>query len=182
MKETHLRLKVSDEDYRIARLAALAIGIHVLESALPSPIPGIKPGLANVITIAVFFIYGWRAAVWVSLLRVVVGSLIIGSFLTPTFMLSLAGSFATLLVLLCVLPLKTIGLGPIGGAVLASMGHITGQFLLAYFLIIPTPGLFYLYPPLLTAALVFGVVTGLIAQNLLNRLESKQEYEYRNAK
>ncbi|MDH5216444.1 MAG: Gx transporter family protein [Gammaproteobacteria bacterium] len=178
MTETHIRYKVSSEDYRIARLAALAICIHVLESALPSPIPGIKPGLANVISIAVFFIYGWRAAVWVSLLRVVVGSLIIGSFLTPTFMLSLAGSLATLLILFAVLPLKKLGLGPVGAAVLAAMGHITGQFLLAYFLIIPNPGLFYLFPPLLTAALIFGLVTGLIAQNLLDRLESKQEHEY----
>ncbi|MGD9000355.1 MAG: Gx transporter family protein, partial [Granulosicoccaceae bacterium] len=39
---------ISDEDQRIARLAALAIVIHVAESALPSPLPGIKPGFANI--------------------------------------------------------------------------------------------------------------------------------------
>ena len=173
--ERILTLKVSDKDYRIAGLAALAICVHVLESVLPSPIPGIKPGLANVISIAVYFLYGWRAAVWVSLLRVFVGSLIIGSFLTPTFMLSLAGSLATLVVLLSVSPLRHIGLGPVGGAVLAALGHISGQFLLAYFLIIPHSGIFYLYPPLVTAAVVFGLVTGLIAQYLLNSLDLKPQ-------
>ncbi|MDH5543963.1 MAG: Gx transporter family protein [Gammaproteobacteria bacterium] len=168
-----LTLTPTAEDIRIARLAALAIAIHVLESALPSPLPGVKPGLANVITIAVYFLYGFRAAVWVSLLRVFVGSLLLGTFLTPTFALSLAGSIATLLMLFLLQPLKSCGLGPLGTAVLAAMSHITGQFLLAYWLFIPHAGVFTLYPPLLLMAVVFGVVTGLVSFNLLKRLSNE---------
>ncbi|TPW14001.1 MAG: heptaprenyl diphosphate synthase, partial [Halothiobacillaceae bacterium] len=73
------------EDHLVAWLTAIAITIHILESALPSPLPGIKPGLANAVTVAALVLFGWRTAVWVGLLRVVVGSLIIGTFLTPTF-------------------------------------------------------------------------------------------------
>ncbi len=73
-------LQTTRDDHRIAWLAALAITIHMLESGLPSPLPGAKPGLANVITIAVLVCFGWRAAVWVSLLRVLAGSLLLDPF------------------------------------------------------------------------------------------------------
>ena len=80
------------QDHRIAWLTALAITIHIAESALPSPLPGIKPGLANVVTIVALVQYGWGTAAWVALLRVLIGSLLIGTFLSPTFLLSLAGA------------------------------------------------------------------------------------------
>ena len=48
-----MHIETTPEDHRIAWLAALAITIHVIESVLPSPLPGLKPGLANVVTIAV---------------------------------------------------------------------------------------------------------------------------------
>jgi len=167
-----LVLQPSVEDYRIAQLAVLAIGIHVLESALPSPIPGIKPGLANVITIAVFFLYGVRAAIWVSLLRVVVGSIAIGTFLTPTFMMSLGGALASITVLFLIWQLRVLNFGPVGVALLASLGHMLGQFLLAYSLFLPHPSLWNLFPVFMTAALIFGLVSGVITQQLLYRMQS----------
>ena len=39
--------------WRVARLAALAIGLAVLESGIPSPLPGVKPGLANIVVLLV---------------------------------------------------------------------------------------------------------------------------------
>lgn len=150
------------EDHRIAWLAALAIGIHVLEAAVPSPVPGIKPGLANIITLLALIQFGWRTAAWVNLLRILVGSLIIGTFLTPTFMLSLAGALASLLALGLLWALGRWWLGPLGLSVVASLGHMSGQFVLAYYLFIPHPGLWHLFPVLLTAALIFGIVNGII--------------------
>ena len=43
------------DDHLIAGFAALAIAIHIIESAFPSPLPGVKPGLANVVTLIVLF-------------------------------------------------------------------------------------------------------------------------------
>ena len=93
-------LSTTREDYVVAWLAALAIAIHIIESALPSPLPGVKPGLANVVTVAALILYGWRVAVWVSVLRVIAGSMLIGTFLSPTFVLSLSGALAALLAFL----------------------------------------------------------------------------------
>ena len=46
-----MQIQTTAEDHRIAWLSALAITIHIMESAIPAPLPGLKPGRANVITI-----------------------------------------------------------------------------------------------------------------------------------
>ena len=169
-----LRLRATRDDHRIAALAALAIAIHIVEAALPSPVPGVKPGLANVITLVVLLQYGWRDAVWVSLLRVFAGSLLVGSFLTPTFALSLAGACASLGILGLAWRLNPLlpgrGLGPIGFSVLAASAHMAGQIVTARLLFIPHDGLFHLLPLLMTAAVLFGIVSGIISHAILTQL------------
>jgi heptaprenyl diphosphate synthase len=161
-----MQIKTTEEDYRIAWLTALAISIHILESAIPSPLPGIKPGLANVITIAVLMQFGWRIAAWVSLLRVLCGSLILGTFLSPTFILSLGGAICSISILWLACRTPGEGFGPIGYSVLAALAHMTGQFLLASLLFIPHTAIWYLFPVLLTAALLFGILGGIIARTM----------------
>jgi heptaprenyl diphosphate synthase len=166
-------IQPSREDQRVAWFAALAISIHIAEAALPSPLPGLKPGLANVVTVVVLVKFGWRIAVWVNILRVIVGSLVVGSFLTPTFMLSLSGAIASLLVLLLLVQLPSNWqCSAIGYSVAAAMAHTLGQFYVAYWLFIQHSGLFYLLPPLMTAAIIFGLLTGIIAAHIVARLES----------
>lgn len=164
---TPITLTTTSEDQRIAWLTALAITIHVAEAALPSPLPGVKPGLANIITIAVLIRYGWNSAAWVSLLRVLAGSLLIGTFLSPTFMLSLAGATCSILVLKPASKLPGRGFGPVGYSILAAMAHMSGQFALAYFLFIPHAALLHLLPILLSASLLFGILCGVLAAMLL---------------
>jgi len=166
-----LTLETTREDHRIAWLAALAIAIHIAEAALPSPLPGFKPGLANVITIAVLMLYGWRTAAWVAGLRVIVGSILIGTFLSPTFVLSAAGALCSVIAIGIGSLLPGKGLGPIGYSVIAALAHMAGQFMTAYLLFIPHPALFHLLPPLMTAAAIFGIISGLIAAILLPRIK-----------
>lgn len=161
------QLETTRDDMRIAWLAALAVTIHIVESSLPSPIPGIKPGLANVVTIAVLIRYDWVTAAWVSILRVVVGSLLIGTFLSPGFLLSLGGAICSILILKPATYIPGRGFGPIGYSVLASIAHILGQFMIAFTLFIPHIALLQLLPILVTAAILFGVLNGLISTRLL---------------
>ena len=99
MTRSVIELPVTGEDRRIARLAALAIGLTLAEAAIPSPIPGVKPGLANIVVLTVLLQYGWRAAAWVSALRVLAGGLLLGTLFSPGFWLSAAGALASLMVL-----------------------------------------------------------------------------------
>jgi heptaprenyl diphosphate synthase len=158
------------EDHLIAWFTALAITVHIIEGLLPSPLPGVKPGLANIVTLTVMLLYGWRMAVWVAMLRVLVGSLIIGTFLSPTFILSLCGALASVLALGAAQFLPGRGFGPVGYSLLAAMAHMAAQFWVAYTLFIPHHALFHLLPAFMTAAVIFGVVNGIIVHHVLKQL------------
>jgi len=169
MSQHGLQIITNHQDRLIAGFAALAISIHLLESSVPSPVPGIKPGLANLVTLYVLIQHGWRLAVNVSLLRVLAGSLLLGSFLSPTFVLSLAGAIASLAIigLAWLLPQKPIG--PVGLAILAALAHMSAQIVTAYFLFIPHAALFTLLPILLTAALISGTLGGILVSRIITQ-------------
>ncbi|MEW6163730.1 MAG: Gx transporter family protein [Pseudomonadota bacterium] len=164
---TEVELRVTATDRRIARHAAAAIALTVAEAALPSPLPGVKPGLANIVVLIVLWRHGWREAAWVSLLRVVAGSLLVGQFLAPGFFLGLTGALASLAVLAAAARLPRRWFGPVTASVLAAFAHIGGQLMLARLWLVPHDGVFYLVPVFGLAALVFGIVNGLIAARLL---------------
>jgi heptaprenyl diphosphate synthase len=167
MTASTIKLAATPQDHRIARMAALALGLSVLEAAIPSPLPGVKPGLANIVTLIVLARYGWRAAAWVSLLRVLAGSLLLGNFLAPGFFLSLAGAACSLAVLAASQHLPQRWFGPVSHSILAAFAHIAGQLLLVFFWLIPHAGLAYLIPLFAAAALLFGTVNGLVAARFI---------------
>jgi heptaprenyl diphosphate synthase len=168
-------IEITDEDRKIAAFAALAIVIHVLESGFPSPVPGVKPGLANIITLLVLFRYGWRFAAWVSLLRVTAGSLLLGTFMSPTFLLSLSGALASLLVMFLLHAVMHRWVGLVGVSVLASISHVMAQLFVAWWLFIPHPGLLVLTPILITAGILFGLFNAIITSSLEKRLTSPEQ-------
>lgn len=167
-----VRLHAGREDHRIAALAALAITIQLAEAALPSPVPGVKPGLANVITLFVLLTMGWRAAAQVALLRVLGASLLLGTFGSPAFVLSLSGACAAVASMGLTRHLPATG--PVGISAVAGLCHMTAQFLVAWFWLLPVPGLVNLLPVLLSFALAFGILSGMIAAMLLTRHAGKE--------
>ncbi len=160
-------LPVTAEDRRVAMLAAMAISLSLAEALIPSPLPGVKPGLANIVVLLVLLQHGLRTAIWVSALRVLAGSLLLGNFLTPGFWLSVAGASISLLVLSLARSLPTRVFGPVSLSVLAAFGHIGGQLALAWAWLLPSSSIGYLLPVFSAAALVFGTVNGVIVARLI---------------
>jgi len=167
MTPSVIELPVTPDDRRIARLAALAIGLTLVEAAIPSPIPGVKPGLANIVILLVLLQFGWRAAAWVSALRILAGGLLLGSLFAPGFWLSAAGALTSLLVLGLAQHLPQRHFGPVSLSVLAAFGHIGGQLALAGWWLLPGAALLKLLPVFAAAALIFGAVNGVIVARLL---------------
>lgn len=165
-----ITIQPTPDDGRIARLAAAAIVLSVAEAAIPLPLPGVKPGLANIVILVVLMKWGWRDAVWVALLRVFAGSLLIGQFLAPGFFLSFAGSVMSLITLGIAMHLPRRWFGTVTLSVLAAFAHIGGQLVLARLWLVPHDGIFYLMPVFALAATIFGVVNGLVAGRLLKNL------------
>ena len=160
-------IETTAEDHKIAQLTALAIGLHLIEAIIPSPLPGVKPGIANIVTLYVLYQYGFKTAAWVSLLRVFASSLLLGQFLSPTFMLSLSGALLSLACLWLIQKLPSKYFSAISLSILAAFAHIAGQLLVVRFWLIPHTGIVYLIPIFSLAALVFGVINGVITTKLV---------------
>jgi uncharacterized membrane protein len=166
-----ISLPVQEDDRRIAVMAAVAVGLTLAEAAVPMPIPGIKPGFANIVTLVVLVRYGWRLAAWVSLLRVVAGALLLGTFLTPTFVLSFSGAVASLGILALAAHLPRRWLGPVGLSVLAAFAHIGTQLAVVDLWLMPGVSLLGLAPLFLGVAWLTGLVNGIAAARLLSPAE-----------
>ena len=172
MTRSIIKIKTTLHDHQIAQLSAIAIGLSLIESILPSPMPGVKPGIANIITLYAIYRFDFKTAMWVSILRVFATSLILGQFLSPTFMLSLIGSIFSLLTLYFAIKLPSKWFGPIGLSIFSSFAHIAGQLILVRLWLIPHASIYYLIPIYSAAALLFGLINGWITYRLLKHHNS----------
>jgi heptaprenyl diphosphate synthase len=162
-----MQINTTLDDHRVAKLAALAIGLHLLESIMPSPLPGVKPGIANIVTLFVLYRFNFATAAWVSLIRVFATSLLLGNFLSPTFALSLGGAIMSLGILGLAQYLPRQYFGPVSLSILAAFAHMIGQLILVRLWLIPHAGLAYLVPLFMAAALLFGLINGIVTSHLL---------------
>ncbi len=165
----HLQIHTTQDDHRIAKLAALAIGLHLIEAVVPSPLPGVKPGIANIVTLYILYRFDFATAAWVSFLRVFASSLLFGNFLSPTFVLSLSGAMMSLVALYFVQHLPRRYFGPVSLSILDAFAHMLAQLLLVRFWLIPHAGVAYLMPIFMLAALFFGLINGVVTNILLKR-------------
>lgn len=151
----------------MAMLVALGTAMYVVEGMLiiPLPIPGVKPGLANIVTLLAIYLYGFREGLTVALLRVTLGSLIGGIFLSPGFLLALTGA-ACSTIIMALLVRQTRCFSMIGISMAGAVAHNTGQ-LLAACLLLQSTAVFYYFPVLLLTAIPTGFFTGFLLNSLL---------------
>ncbi|MBF0127810.1 MAG: Gx transporter family protein [Magnetococcales bacterium] len=161
------------KDLLVAYLAAAAVAAHLLESVLPGPGPWFKPGLANVFTLVAFFRLGWRAAAGVTLIRVLAGSMALGTLFTPGFFLSFFGGLGAVGMLGGIRWLP-MGLGPVGVSLLAALAHMVAQTVAAWLLLVGHVGIFAALPWFLAGSWLSGILNGLLAFLLLERFDRHQ--------
>jgi len=166
-------INITDRDHQLAKLSAIAVALSLVEFFFPSPIPGVKPGIANIIILYTIFKFDLKMAIWVSIIRVFVTSIVLGSFLSPTFFLSLSGALFSLLSLIIFKNLSPKYFSLISFSLIASLAHIIGQFVIVRLWIIPHNGIFYLLPIFIVSAFIFGLGTALVTNKLL-QLNSKK--------
>lgn len=153
----------------LALLTAISLGIWVIESQIPAPIPvpGVKLGLASVVTLAAMSLLGRREALAVLVMRVFLSTLFAGSFSAILF--SLTGGLLSWAVMALTIGLFEDRLLWVV-SVLGAVGHNAGQ-LLAAVAVMRTAALFAYAPALLCAAVVTGAFTGVTALYLIRALK-----------
>lgn len=154
---------------QLSLLTAIALGLFIVELNIPplTSVPGVKIGLANIVTLAVFYMYGRSDALLVLLVRVFLGALASGRMSTLPY--SLTGGllcFAVCALLFPLFPLKRLWLLSMIGAVFHNVGQIAVAIIVT-----GTPDILWYLPVLMMAGLISGFFTGLCAQNMLLHLK-----------
>lgn len=156
---------------RLSLLTATALILFTVEAQIPPPvpIPGVKLGLANIITVYAMFRCGPGDALMILLTRVLLGSMFAGAVTTLLF--SLGGGllcWTAMLFLRRILTEQQIWVCGVIGAVF----HNIGQILVCIAVYRTTAVLVYL-PVLILSGIMTGLFTGLTAQYVLKRIHGR---------
>ena len=151
----------------MALLTAIALTIFMVEAQIPPvvPLPGVKLGLANIVTVFAVFALGPGEAAAILFCRVFLGAVFAGTF-SSIFYSAAGGTLAILATILLrkILTHKQLWVAGSIGAVAHSVGQVGMSMLIT-----GTPGLIVYLPPLAAISIVTGLFTGLCAQFLVNR-------------
>jgi heptaprenyl diphosphate synthase len=164
------------DKYRIALLSAYALALHGFESLLPTPIPWLRLGLANIITLTALLLYGIRAAVMITLIRVILSSLFTGTFLGPAFILSLGGGITSTLAMGFILSMAPRLFSTVGLSLIGALFHNITQLFLAYFLFIQRiEAILLISPIIIFLGTITGTVNGVISDLLVKNLKKTDQ-------
>lgn len=169
------------DKYRIAILSAYALALHGFEAMLPSPIPWLRLGISNIITLTALVIFGFRTAMMITLIRVLLGSMFTGTFLGPSFMLSLAGGISGTIAMGAAFRISRTFFGPVGLSMIGALFHNTMQLVIAYLLFIRRlEAVILISPVILLIGTLTGFANGLVADILIKNLLKKDKNTIQN--
>ena len=155
----------------LALLTALALILFTVEMQIPNPvpIPGVKLGLANIVTVYCVFRFSASETALVVSARLLLGAMFSGNF--SALIYSACGAFCCLLGMLAlrkILTIKQIWLCSVIGAMFHNLGQIAAAIAVMRSLAVVS----YL-PVLLVTGSIAGLFTGLCAQSVVSRVKPK---------
>ena len=151
----------------MALLCAIALTIFMIEAQIPPviPIPGVKLGLSNIVTVFSVFVLGPLEAAVILFGRIFLGAVFAGNF--SSILYSASGGLLAILVtigLRRILSVKQLWVSGCLGAIAHSVGQMT-----AAVLVMGTVSIAIYLPIMIVCSIVTGLFTGLCAQLLVNR-------------
>ena len=158
---------------RLTMLLALSVVLNIIESFIPlfnGNIPGLKLGLANIIILIILYMFSFKDALYVSLLRIILVGILRTGLFSMTFFFSLVGAFLSLCSMLIA---KKTKLSIIGVSIVGSIFHSIGQILVAI-LILKNMYIIYYVPWLLLFSIPTGILVGFTSKTILNNLDNRK--------
>ena len=152
---------------RFAVMIALAFTLSYLESLLPINlgIPGVKLGLANLVTVVAIYLLPAGSAFGIAVIRILLSGLTFGNAIMLVY--SLSGGLLSFAVMML---FKRTKLSPIGVSILGGIAHNAGQ-LIAAAALMGTARIAYYMPVLLIASTVTGLLIGIASNMIITRLK-----------
>lgn len=155
---------------RLALLTATGLILFFFESLIPRPLPWLKPGLAHIATLMALYLMGMGEALMVVGLRVLIGSLLLGSLFNPAFVLSLGGGMAATVVMGLGYRYGSKIFSLFGISIMGAAMHNLAQLLLVQLLIVHRIEIFYLAPFMILSSIITGFIVALVAHLLMEKL------------
>ena len=151
---------------QLSMLCAVALTIFMVEAQIPPlvPIPGVKPGLANIVTVFAVFAMGAKEGVAVLFVRIFLGAVFAGNF--STIFYSAGGGACAVAVTILLKKVLTRNQLWVAGC-LGAVAHSVGQIAVAM-VMLGTPSIVLYLPVMAVISLITGLFTGLCAQFLVN--------------
>ena len=145
-------------------LLSFALILSYVESLIPFSfgVPGVKLGLANLAVVLVLYWYGWKEAVLLNVMRVLLAGFLFGNLFMVMY--SLAGAVCSFL-MMCALK-KSGKFSVMGVSMAGGIFHNTGQAAVAVF-VTKTAGIIYYLPALMAAGVVTGLLIGIAAREIM---------------
>lgn len=155
------------KNLQLSMLLALMMIISLVESMLPflnGMIPGVKLGLANSVVLLALYVFSFKDALTLSILRVFLMGILRTGLFSVTFFFSLSG--ALLSILMMYLMKKTNKFSIIGISVVGSVAHSIGQIMMASVLLNTATILNYI-PFIILFAIPTGIIVGIVSKELV---------------
>lgn len=148
-------------------LIALAMVLSYVEMLIPLPvgIPGVKPGLANLVVFLALYTMTAREAFLISMVRILLVSITFGN--GSAFLYSMAGGILSFLVMWSFQ--KKDFLLPAGVSIAGGIAHNVGQLLMAA-VILENGAVFTYFPVLLAAGCITGGIIGFLGEQIRKRI------------
>lgn len=160
-----------DKRSRIPIYGALAIGLYTVENYLPTPLPWLRVGIANVAVVLALDELGVIGAVVVFFIKLILGSIITGRFLTPFFFFGAAGGVISLAAMVLVRILGRRVFTVVGLSVAGGVFHNLGQLVVARFVLIQSSALWRFLPVLILMGVSTGTLIGILARLIQSRVK-----------
>lgn len=157
---------------KVARMGiwiALAMIFSYIEVLIPFNfgIPGVKLGVANIVTVTSLYVFSWKETLGISMIRIFLMGLLFGNGISLFY--SFAGGILSFLAM--VLVKKTNWFSVIGVSLTGGVFHNVGQ-LLAVMLVLRNKVIAAYLPVLLVAGILTGAIIGLVADKIIPRISS----------
>ena len=165
MKNNRLKVYIN-----LALLLALSLAISLIESAIPMPvpIPGARLGFSNIIILVSIYLYDFKKALCVSILKSFLLVLITGSVMS--FFYSFVGAIFSTTAMYFSLKKINDDFSLIGVSEIGAFFHNLGQILVAIFFM-QNIKMFYYFPVLVFIGIFTGFFVGLSSNFIVEHLE-----------
>lgn len=144
-------------------LISQALVLSIVEKVLPSPIPipGVKLGLANIISLFTIIVFGFKEAIIIVILRNLLASIFVGGI--SSFLYSITGGLMSVVIMSFIYKNFNSQFSIVAVSVIGAVFHNIGQIFIASMIIKDTK-IFYYLPILIISGVITGILIGVASK------------------